>query len=115
MAITSNLTTVVRNISGRTLSFGCLPRSKRLAPGDIHVIDGDLVSLLQGNKRKLQALHRALAVDKTLAIVQGPANHVYDETRDETKVVAVVNGSIVAAAPSWGTYSSSIDQGEDGV
>ena len=111
MAITASLTTVVRNVSGRTLSFGCLPRSKRLAPGDHYTIDGCLLTLLQGNKRKVQALHRALTTG-LLAIVSSPNPHLYDDTRDETKVLSLVNGTLGVANPSWGDYSSSIDQGE---
>ncbi len=109
MAITASLTTTVRNITSRTLTFGCLPRSKRLGPGDEYTIDGDLVAALGGNKRKLQALHRALHVDRTLAIVKSPNVHLYDATRDETKVLSLDNGTLSVANPSWGAYSSSMD------
>lgn len=114
MAITASLTTVVRNTSGKTLSFGCLPRSKRLTPGQHLTIDGCLLTKLHDNKRKLQALHRALTTGK-LAIVSSPNPHLYDDVRDETKVLQLANGTLGVTNPSWGDYSSSLDQGEDGV
>lgn len=107
MAITADLTTVVRNVSGRTLSFGCFPRSKRLRPGEHYTIDGELLHAIQNNKRKLKALHRALHVDKTLVIVSSPNIHLYDDVRDETKVLRLSNGVLGVADPSWGNYSSS--------
>lgn len=110
MAITRSLTTKVRNISGKTMTFGCLPRSKRLDAGEEYTIDGCLLSHLQGNKRKLDGLNRALGV--TLAIVESPNPHLYDDTRDETKVLELANGTLGTTDPSWGAYSSSIDQGE---
>lgn len=112
MPLTANLTTTFRNVSGKTLSFGCFPRSKRLAPGEEHTIDGDPVAALKGNKRKLEALNRALHVDRTLVIVTSPNVHLYDATRDNTKVLSLDNGTLSVTDPSWGTYSSSLDQGE---
>jgi hypothetical protein len=108
MAITASLNTVVRNVSGKTLSFGCFPRSKRLTPGQHHTIPGCLLTAVQGNKRKLQALSDALTSTK-LAIVSAPNPVLYDEILDKTSMVTVSNGSVVASDPSWGGYSSSID------
>ncbi len=114
MAITASLTTVVRNTSGKTLSFGCLPRSVRLTPGQELTIDGCLFSRIQNNKRKLNGLNYALT-NGLLAIVSSPNPHLYDDVRDETKVLQLSNGTLGVTNPSWGRYSSSITQGEDGV
>lgn len=115
VTVTSDLTTVVRSLATTTKPFGCLPRSKRLAPGQTHTINGDLLSQLQGNRRKLEGLHRALYVDRTLAIVSSPKQHYYDDTNDYTKTLTLAGGSVTVTDPSWGAYSSSIDAGEDGI
>ncbi len=108
MAITASLTTVIRNMRSKTTTFACLPRSKRLTPGQEYTFDGDLLAALQGNRRKLAGLNRALA-EGWLAIVKTPSDHFYDATRDETKVLGVDGGSVTVNDPSWGQYSSSID------
>lgn len=112
--LTANLTTKVRNISPKTKTFACLPRSKRLAPGEEYTFDGDVVAALKGNKRKLAGLQAALAA-RVLAIVTSPNVHLYDATLDNTKVIRLDNGTLSVTDPSWGAYSSSIDAGEDGV
>ncbi len=111
-------TTTIRNITSRQLTLGFLPKSKDLAAGEELVLQGDLVAQLSllNDKRKLEALSRAVtglnrdgsAGEKKIALVRTPAVHCFDVGLDMTKVVNVVNGSVVAQNPSWGNYSSSI-------
>lgn len=107
----TEMTTTVRNVSGVAKSFACLPRSKRLLPGQEHTFTGDLATaLLTGgrpNKRKANGLQRALDLGM-LAVVNTPGPLCFDEALDATKVVKVANGAVVAADPSWGRYSSSV-------
>lgn len=112
--LTANLTTKVRNISSKTCTFACLPRSKRLAPGEEYTFDGDIFAALKGNRRKLKGLTDALR-NRLLAIVNTPNVHLFDDTLDNTKVLSLNNGTLGVTDPSWGAYSSSIDAGEDGV
>lgn len=103
-------TTKVRNMTGKTAFFGYLPpRGKRLAPGETYVFNGDLRQFYAAvtKKRYQTALFNALK-DGDLVIEHTPAEHHYDETLDVVKVVKVNNGSVAAADPCTGGYSSSI-------
>lgn len=103
-------TTKVRNLTGKTAFFGFLPpRGKRLKAGETYVFDGDLRQFYASitKKRYRTSLLNALK-NRHLAIESTPSQHVYDATLDVTKILTVVNGSLVIADPCTGAYSSSI-------
>lgn len=108
--------TSVRNISGHELAFGFLgTHGKRLKAGQSFTVRGDVRDRLAGNKRKFDALERAVhgytdqsgvSVPATLAIASTPAVHLYDPTLDVTKILTLGNGVIGKADPCWGAYHS---------
>lgn len=104
--------TKVRNMSGRTAFFGFLgPRGKRLAAGEEYVFDGDIRQFFAGvtKGRHRKALYNATTgPSPALVIVHTPAPYAFDETLDVTKILKVVNGSVVVADPCGGAYSSSL-------
>jgi hypothetical protein len=107
---TNCMLTKVRNMSGKTATFGFLPpHGKRLTSGEEYTFFGSPETLLGAitKKRQREAFLQALK-DEVLVIVSTPAVHVYDETKDVTKVLGVNNGTVTAGDPCWGTYSSSI-------
>lgn len=102
------LETKVRNVSGKTLSFGYLPpHGRRLAAGEELSFFGNLVDLLSRNKRKRSALVRDLEAGR-LVIVETPSQHYFDLTDDVTKVLGVDAGAVEVNDPCWGEYSSSL-------
>ena len=108
MATTASLTTTLRNISNKTLSFGFIPpHGRRLTPGQSISIDGDIRSLLADNPRKFAALNDAL-LDGLIALVDTPDEHFFDPTLDITQVLKVDNSVVSVQNPSWGLYSSSL-------
>lgn len=107
--------TTVRYMGVAPRSFGFLGvHGRRLRSGQQYTVPGDLVTVLaarfqsgEANRRHFQAFERA--VDRgDLVLVNTPAVHLYDQTRDETKTLRINNGSLGAVDPSWGEYSSSL-------
>ena len=106
MASASLCTTIVNN-SGYTRSFPLLPpHGRRLAPNEQVSIPGDLRTLLAPHKRNFDALETLLS-SGDLAILATPAPVLYDATLDVVKVIALDDGELGVADPSYGGYSSS--------
>lgn len=109
MPATTCTSTTVRNISGKTLYFGYLPKhGRQLIDGEEYTFYGDLSAYLAGNRRKQDAYLRDLD-HGYLALVSTPAPHYYDADLDVTKTLAVANNAIATADPCWGAYSSSLE------
>jgi hypothetical protein len=105
MATTSeDLYTVVKNVSGKAMTFGFLgAHGKRLANNETYTVPGDLVTKLgaQQSQRKFQALERALK-DNYLDIVRSPSVYLLSETGSVTKELAMNSSSQVGTSnPSW--------------
>lgn len=110
MPNTSCLETKVRNMTGKTATFGFLPpHGKTLTAGQEYTFFGDLTSLLQSSTsgRKRTAFENSLK-NGDIVVVSGPTPFLYDATLDVTKTVSVVNDSVVTADPCGVAYSSSI-------
>lgn len=100
----SDLYTVVKNVSGKTLSFGFLgAHGVTLANNATYTVPGDLVTKLgaQRSQRKFKALERALTND-LLDIVRSPSVYLLSETGSVTKELAMNSASAVGTSnPSW--------------
>lgn len=103
------LYTTVKNISGKTLSFGFLGiHGKSLQPDEEYSEFGDLTAKLQGRAqtRARAALERALegsvAHPATLRIKQSAAVVLYDDTLGAPQVVDLDAGALGVADPCWG-------------
>lgn len=108
MATLASLTTTLRNMSGATKRFPFLPpHGVKLADGESFTCDGDIRARLANHPRKFAGLNKALN-DGDLVIVESPDEFYYDETKDYTKVIKVVNGAVVIRDPDFGAYSSSL-------
>lgn len=107
---TVGLFTTVRNLSGKTRTFGFLgAHGKRLAANESFTQPGDLVSKL-GNKlsqRQFKSLEGALGVRSSLEIVSSPAVYLYDEEDDVTKELALQGGLLGTVDPQWSAAGSS--------
>lgn len=103
----ASLCTTIINNSGATRSFSLLPpHGRRLAPNEQVSLPGDIRTLLAPHKRNFDALE-ALLVAGDLAILSTPAPVLYDATLDVAQVLALDNGDLGVADPSYGAYSSS--------
>ncbi len=103
----ASLSSTVINNSGVTRSFGMLPpHGRRLAPNEQVSIPGDLSTRLAGNKRNFDAFHAMLAAGD-LVLLSTPAPVLYDPTLDVVKVLALDDGELGIADPSYGGFSSS--------
>ena len=110
MSDTTCLDTKVRNMTGKTATFGFLPpHGKSLTAGEEYTFFGSLPSLLQSitSKRKRDSLSDAIKTGK-LAVVSSPTPFLYDVTLDVTKTIKVNNGSLAVTDPCGVAYSSSI-------
>jgi len=109
VAATECLYSTVRNISTAEKFFGFLPpHGRRLACGEELSFFEDIQSWLYRNtpnERGRRSFEAALT-DSVLVLVKTPAVHLFDPTRDETKILTLDNGSFIAADPCWGAYSS---------
>jgi hypothetical protein len=109
MSATNTNRTVVQNISGVTRTFAFLraPYGKRLEADEQHSEPGDLRQRLLNydNENLFSSFEKALEAGH-IAIISSPAQHLYDAVQGETKVVKLVDGTLSADDPSWGSYSS---------
>jgi hypothetical protein len=100
----SDLYTTVKNVSGKTLTFGFLgAHGKTLANNATYTVPGDLVTKLgaQRSQRKFKALERALT-NNLLDIVKSPSVYLLSETGSVTKELAMNSGSQLGTSnPSW--------------
>ena len=104
----------VRNTLAREAYYGFLPpHGRRLASGEEITVFGDIQSHLikaTPNDRARRSLETAINTGavggEKIAITKSPALHLVDATTDETKVIALSNGSFSSADPCWGSYSS---------
>jgi hypothetical protein len=108
-ALTNCLYTTVRNLSPNETFFGFLPpHGKRLACGESISVWGDLRDWLNRytpNQRARRSLENALT-SGLLAIVSTPCVVAYDAVHDYSKILTLSAGSLAAADPCWGAYSS---------
>lgn len=99
-----DLYTTVKNVSGKTLTFGFLgAHGKTLANNATYTVPGDLVTKLgaQRSQRKFKALERALTTN-LLDIVRSPSVYVLSETGSVTKELAMNSSSQLGTSnPSW--------------
>lgn len=97
----------VRNVSGQEKFFGFLPsHGKRLAAGEEYSVFGNLIDRVAGNKRRERVIQEVVDAEN-LVIVKTPLVHLYDETDDVTKGLALSGGTLGSVDPCWGAYSSS--------
>lgn len=100
----SDLYTTVKNVSGKTLTFGFLgAHGKTLDNNATYTVPGDLVTKLgaQRSQRKFKALERALT-ENLLDIVKSPSVYLLSETGSVTKELAMNSSSQVGTSnPSW--------------
>lgn len=108
----SCLYTTVRNTSGSVRSFGFLgDHGMRLAVGEQVTVRGNLVDQIAKRKRAFQGLERALEATD-LAVLKTPAVHLYDDTNDEVKMLALDAGVLGGTDPCWGALSLSSHEAE---
>lgn len=117
---TTDLYTTVKNVSGKTLSFGFLgAHGKTIANNETYTVPGDLVTKLgsKRSQRSFQALERALN-NNLLDIVKSPSVYLLSETGSVTKELAMnATGVLGTTSPSWnggGSFSGSA-QGATGA
>ena len=111
---TECLYSTVRNIWPTEKFYGFLPpHGRRLACGEEMTVWGSIqhwLTRFTPNERARRSLERSLhpsdGSDPKLVLVNSPSVHLYDATRDETKILTLDNGAFVAADPCWGSYSS---------
>jgi len=83
MALVSGLYTEVKNTSGQTRVFGFLGvRGRRLTNNETFSVPGDLVADVARNRRKFQALEKALH-DGDLVISKSPEVYLTDVEDDD--------------------------------
>lgn len=106
---TSDLYTIVKNVSGKTMTFGFLgTHGRTLAPNATYSVPGDLVTLLAAgdgrparSQRKFKALERALT-SNLLDIVKSPSVYLLSETGGVTKELAMSSAGLLGTSiPSW--------------
>ena len=99
-----DLYTTVKNVSGKTLTFGFLgAHGKTLNNNETYTVPGDLVTKLgaQRSQRKFGALKRALT-ENLLDIVKSPSVYLLSETLGVTKELAMnSNSQLGTSNPSW--------------
>ena len=108
---TTDLYTPVKNVSGKTLAFGCLgTHGKTLAANATFTVPGDLVTKLGATRslRKFQALERALN-NGLLEIVKSPSVYLLSESGGVTRELAM------ASTKELGTTEPSYKGGGDFV
>ena len=104
--LTQCLTTIVRNTSGVTKTFGFLPpHGVTLLPGEEFNIFGDLsLALTRGNRRNghrnLAAFEKALQ-DGDLALEQTPSPILRDANHVPHAMAVSTGGVLSSATPCW--------------
>jgi len=109
-ANTACLFTKVKNISGKTRTFGYLgPHGKELAANETYLHRGNLITQLGAlrSSRKFEALQRSLDERGSLEVISTPSIHLYDETADRTQVLALDDGELGMTDPCWASEGSS--------
>ena len=100
---TTDLYTTVKNVSGKTLTFGFLgAHGKTLASDATYSQPGDLVSKLgaQRSQRKFKALERAL-LGGLLTIVKSPSVYLLNEEGSATAELAMQGRVLGTTNPSY--------------
>lgn len=101
---TTDLYTTVKNVSGKTLTFGFLgAHGKTLADDATFTVPGDLVTKLgaKRSQRSFQALERALN-NGLLEIVKSPSVYLLSETGGVTRELAMASTKeLGTSAPSY--------------
>lgn len=101
---TTDLYTTVKNVSGKSLSFGFLgAHGKTLANNATYTVPGDLVTKLgsKRSQRSFQALERALN-NGLLEIVKSPSVYLLSETGGVTRELAMASTKeLGTSAPSY--------------
>lgn len=102
------LYTTVVNTSGAARHFGYLgAHGITLAADAQYSHPGNLLRQVARKPRQLAALQADLAAG-VLEIMNTPAVVLWDNTRDEAKVLTLADGALAAADSGWqGDYSSS--------
>lgn len=106
---TTDLYTTVKNVSGKTLTFGFLgAHGKALDNNATFTVPGDLVTKLgsKRSQRQFQALERALT-GGLLDIVKSPSVYLLSESGNVTRELAM------ASTKELGTTVPSFDGGGD--
>lgn len=102
----SCLQTVVKNISGRTLTFSFLPpHGVTLNNGDTYAVEGDLPDAIRNMgrgkaERNLVAMQHAIE-DQVLTIVSAPNPILQDTSSGATKMITLTGGALVVAIPCF--------------
>ena len=105
----ASLYTVAKNVSGAARYFSYLGAHGVELANNAQVSEpGCLVTRLAaeahmrggGGRRKFTALENDLANER-LAIIRGPALHLYDETDEVTKQLALDNATLGTVDPDW--------------
>jgi hypothetical protein len=101
---TIDLYTTVKNVSGKTLTFGFLgAHGKTLDNNETYTVPGDLVTKLgsKRSQRSFQALERALT-ENLLDIVKSPSVYLLSDSGSVTKELAInATGVLGTTTPSW--------------
>lgn len=106
---TTDLYTTVKNVSGKTLTFGFLgAHGKALDNNATFTVPGDLVTKLgsKRSQRQFQALERALT-GGLLDIVKSPSVYLLSDTGNVTRELAM------SSTKELGTTVPSFDGGGD--
>lgn len=101
-ASTSDLYTVVKNISGESRVYGFLgAHGVRLANNATYSVPGDLVTKLgaKRSQRQFQALERAL-LNETLEIIKSPSVYLLSEQGTQTEELAMSGRTLGTSTPS---------------
>lgn len=97
--------TIVRNTSGKTMYFSFLgERGMTLASGADAKVPGDLWMLWARNTTEFNAFKSALDNNR-LEVLKTPAIIRYDATTTIYRDLSVVNGTVTAVDPDYGSYS----------
>jgi len=102
--------TTVQCMTPHPRTFAFLGKhGKRLNPYQQYTVPGDLGTVLASKARTVhfKAFEHAVAAGD-LALVSTPAVHLYDATKDVTKVLSLNNTSLGSADACWGAFSSSL-------
>lgn len=109
------LYTIVKNTSGKTLTFSFLPpHGVELAHGEEYSVFGDIgLAIAAGSgrdnaRRDIMAFQQALE-DQVLAVVQTPSPILRDTVTGEPRALTVANGVLSLTDPCWVSTLSDIE------